>query len=162
MIVVSDSSPLVALIDIDQVFLLPRLYERVLVPEAVWRETFVQGEGRPGREEAARAPWLVERRSVVDTLVVRALQEGLDVGESEAIALAVEAKADLLLMDERLGRRTAQHMGLKVTGVIGVLVDAKHKGMVPAIRPQLDALRDRAGFRVSDELYRRVIMDERE
>jgi len=161
MIVVSDSSPLVALIDIDQVSLLPRLYERVLVPEAVWRETFVQGEGRPGREEVARAPWL-ERRSVVDTLAVRALQEGLDAGESEAIALAVEAKADLLLMDERLGRRTAQHMGLKVAGVIGVLVDAKHKGMVPAIRPQLDALRDRAGFRVSDELYRRVIMDERE
>jgi len=161
MIVVSDSSPLVALIDIDQVSLLPRLYERVLVPEAVWRETFVQGEGRPGREEVARAPWL-ERRSVVDTLAVRALQEGLDAGESEAIALAVEAKADLLLMDERLGRRTAQHMGLKVAGVIGVLVDAQHKGMVPAIRPQLDALRDRAGFRVSDELYRRVIMDERE
>ena len=75
------------------------------------------------------------------------------------IALAVEVKADLLLMDERLGRETAQHLGRRVTGVIGVLVEAKRKGMLPEVKSPLDALRDKAGFRVSERLYARVLRD---
>ncbi len=161
MIVVSNASPLVALIDINQSALLPQLYGQVLVPEAVWQEVFERGGDYPQRKEIAQASWL-ERRVVVDTLTARALQENLDMGEAEAITLAVEVKADLLLMDERLGRRTAQHMGLKVTGVIGVLIEAKHKQLISSIKPLLDALRDQAGFRVGDELYRRVLKDEEE
>ena len=94
--------------------------------------------------------------------LVRALQQELDAGEAEAIALALETGAELLLMDERLGRETAAHLGLRYVGVIGVLVEAKHKGLVSALKPQLDALRDVAGFRVSGGLYRRVLQDEGE
>ena len=94
--------------------------------------------------------------------LVRALQQELDAGEAEAIALALETGAELLLMDERLGRETAAHLGLRYVGVIGVLVEAKHKGLVSALKPQLDALCDVAGFRVSGGLYRRVLQDEGE
>ncbi len=62
-------------------------------------------------------------------------------------------------MDERLGRETAQHLGLKPTGVIGVLIVAKRRGVLPKVRPLLDALRNEAGFRVSEGLYARVLDD---
>ena len=71
-------------------------------------------------------------------------------------------RPDPLLMDERMGRDTARHFGLRYTGVVGVLIEAKHKGYVQAIQPHLDALRDLAGFRVSEALYRRVLQDEGE
>ncbi|HDH09460.1 MAG TPA: DUF3368 domain-containing protein, partial [Chloroflexi bacterium] len=74
----------------------------------------------------------------------------------------IETKAELLLMDERLGRETARHLGLRYTGLIGVLIEAKHKGLISKIKPHLDALRDMAGFRVSDALYIRVLQDEGE
>ncbi len=65
-------------------------------------------------------------------------------------------------MDERLGRDTARHLGLRYTGLIGVLIEAKHKGLVSAIKPQLDALRNDAGFWVNDALYARVLKDEQQ
>lgn len=68
-------------------------------------------------------------------------------------------QADLLLMDERRGREVARHLGIAVTGLIGLLVEANHKGLIEAIRPLLDALRDEAGFRISQVLYDQVLQD---
>lgn len=70
--------------------------------------------------------------------------------------------APLHRMDEHLGRETARHLGLRYTGLIGALIEAKHKGLIRAVKPHLDALRDIAGFRVSDALYLRVLQDEGE
>lgn len=94
--------------------------------------------------------------------LVRALRQELDAGEAEAIGLAVESAAELLLMDERLGRDVARHLGIACLGTVGVLVAAKRKGLIPAIKPYLDTLRDRVGFRISDALYRRVLQDQHE
>jgi len=160
-IVVSNSSPLAALAAVNQTRLLQKLYERVLVPEAVWQEVIEQGVNKPGIAELSRANWL-ERRPVTDKTLVMALQDSLDLGESEAIALALDVGADLLLMDERLGRRAAQRLGLRVTGVLGVLIEAKHKSLLPAVKPVLDQLRDEVGFRLSEVLYQQVLEDEGE
>jgi len=65
-------------------------------------------------------------------------------------------------MDEHLGRETARHLGVRYTGLIGVLIEAKHKRLISRVKPHLDALRDVAGFRVRDALYRRVLQDEEE
>lgn len=65
-------------------------------------------------------------------------------------------------MDEHLGREVARHFGLRYSGVIGVLIEAKHKGLIHAIKPILDLLRNIAGFRVSDLVYERVLADEKE
>lgn len=90
---------------------------------------------------------------------MRALQQDLDAGESETIALAIELEAELLFMDESLGRETARHLGVRFIGIIGVLVEAKHTNHINAIKPYLDALREAAGFRVRQALYVRVLQD---
>lgn len=90
------------------------------------------------------------------------MQQDLDRGEAEAIALAVEEEADLLLMDERIGRESANHLGLRYAGLVGVLIEAKSKALVREVKPLLDALRDVAGFRLSQDLYARVLKDQQE
>ena len=159
--VVSDASALINLARIDELDLLHRLYGELLIPEAVWREVVVAGAGQPGAEEVRAASW-IETRDVANEHLVRALRQDLDAGEAEAIALALEVGADLLLMDERLGRETARHLELRYVGLIGVLIAAKRSGLIDAIKPRLDRLRDGAGFRVSDALYARVLQDEEE
>ena len=89
-------------------------------------------------------------------VVVHALQSELDAGEAEAIALAVELQAELLLVDERRARVVATRLGLNVVGVLGVLVEAKHKSLIPHLKPILGDLITRAGFRVSPQLYEQV------
>jgi predicted nucleic acid-binding protein len=160
MIVVSDASPLIALSDIGQLDLMHRLYGEIIAPEAVWQELVI-GRERTGRSKLTDAGWIL-RRSASNRELVFALLQDLDDGEAEAIALAVETKADLLLIDERLGRRTARHFGLNVVGVVGVLVDAKAHGMITAIKPYFEQLRAQAGFYLSDALYHRVLTDQGE
>jgi predicted nucleic acid-binding protein len=161
MTIVSNASPLIALIRIGQLDLLRQLYSEIIIPEAVWHEVVVEGADQPGAEVVSSASWIVQR-TVTNRPLVHGLQQELDAGEAEAIALAVEIDDALLLMDERLGRDTARHFGIRYTGVVGVLIDAKHKGFIQAIQPHLDALRNLAGFRVSEALYRRVLQDEGE
>lgn len=159
--VISNASPLIALVRIGQLDLLRQLYSAIIIPEAVWHEVVVEGADQPGAEAVSSASWIV-RRTVTNRPLVHGLQQELDAGEAEAIALSVEIGDALLLMDERLGRDTARHFGIRYTGVIGILIEAKHKRLVQAIQPHLDALRDLAGFRVSEALYRRVLQDEGE
>jgi len=159
--VVSNASALINLARIGKLDLLRELYGQIIIPQAVWREVVVEGDGQPGADEVKSASWIKTKR-VTNRHLVRALQQDLDAGESEAIALALEVEAELLLMDERLGRGTARHLGLRYVGLIGVLIEAKRKGLIRAIKPYLDALRDAAGFRVEDALYLRVLQDEGE
>jgi hypothetical protein len=159
--VVSNSSALINLSRIGKLALLQDLYAEVHVPEAVWQEAVVSGEGQVGANEIKAASWIKTER-VNNLELVKALRQELDAGEAEAIALALEAHAELLLMDERLGRDTARHLGLRFIGLIGVLVEAKRRRLIPTIKAELDALRDVAGFRIAEDLYRRVLKDEKE
>jgi predicted nucleic acid-binding protein len=126
MIVVGNASPLVGLASIRQFDLLKQLYGKVHIPEAVWQEVVVDGAGQPGSTEVENAKW-IKRYQVADTRLVHSLLQYLDEGESESIALAVELEAELLVIDERLGRDTARHFGLNFTGLIGLLVEAKQR-----------------------------------
>jgi hypothetical protein len=80
------------------------------------------------------------------------MQGDLDRGEADSIALTLELRADLLLMDKREGRCAAQRMGLAVIGVVGVRLDARASGHLRLLRPRLDALRQMAGFFLSDSV----------
>lgn len=156
MIVVSNTSPLTNLAAIGQVDLLSQLYGRLHIAEGVWEELDAQGEHWPGRDEVADADW-IERHTVRSYALVTALLRDLDRGESETIALALELDADLVLLDEREGRHAAQRLELRVTGVVGLLLEAKSRGAVDAIRHHLDLLRHKAGFYLSEPVYQAAL-----
>lgn len=158
MIVASDSSPIIALAAVDQLSLLRDLFRHVLVPERVFREIMAAEDGSPGVREVRATDW-IEKRSVKNQELVQALSLELDVGEAEAIALAKEVQADLLLMDERRGRKVAERFGHTALGVLGVLILAKVRGEVEAVQPILESLQYKAGFYVSRALYERVLRE---
>lgn len=157
-IIISDTSVITNLAAIDRLTLLPQLYGRVTIPAAVYRELAEIDPPVPGTLEVQTAPWL-EVRSVSDREVVESLQEDarLDIGESEAIALALELSAALLLIDERRGRAEADRLGIKITGLLGILVEAKGKSLVVAVKPLLDDLIATSEFRVSRALYEKIL-----
>jgi uncharacterized protein len=157
MIVVSDTSSLTNLAAIGQFDLLHRLYGQVHIAEGVWEELNAGGKRWPGRDETAAADW-IERRTVQNQSLVTALERDLDRGEAETIALALELAAGVVLLDEREGRRAAQWLGLRVVGVVGILLEARSHGEIRAVRPCLDGLRQTAGFYLDDALYARALL----
>ena len=161
MSVVSNASALINLARIGKLTLLRDLYGELIVPEAVWQEVVVEGTGQPGANEVESATW-IKTQAATNRQLVSALQQDLDMEEAETIALTLEIGAELLLMDEHLGRETARHLGLRYVGLIGVLIEAKRRGLIRVVKTHLDALRDIAGFRVVDALYVRVLRDEDE
>jgi uncharacterized protein len=155
-IVVSDASPLIALAAVHQLDLLGTLYGEVFVPPAVYAEVVAVRPMAPGADEVRNSPW-IHVREVENRDLIQALSLEIDAGEAEAIALAVEAESDLLLMDERRGRLAATRLGRRVVGVLGVVVEAKAAGLIPAVHPILDSLTREAGFRISAALRERVL-----
>lgn len=155
MIVVSDTSPIINLAAIGKLDLLHVLYGEVFIPNAVYRE-IASFADQPGASEVQTLNWIARRTCEREDLV-RALRGELDEGEAEAIALAVEMQADLLLIDERAGRRAATRLGLERIGLLGVLLEAKQQGHLNALAPLLDALRQEAGFWISESLRHRVL-----
>ena len=85
-------------------------------------------------------------------MLVNLLRQDLGAGESEAIVLAREVEADVLLMDERRGRNAAKRLGLTCTGLVGVLLEARRLGVLTDAESIGQALRDIAGFWISDDL----------
>lgn len=155
--VVSNTSPIINLAAIGQLDLLRELYRILVIPDAVYNEIVVRGHGQPGSNEVQRLSWLARWPVSNQALVAQLMRSGLDVGEAEAIVLALETNAPLLLMDEKLGRAAAAGAGVRVIGLLGVLIEAKSRGHVAAIRPLLDALRAGPGFYIAPALYTQVL-----
>ncbi len=158
MIVISDTSAITNLAAIQYLQLLPQLYNQITIPEAVYRELAEIDPPVPGTLEVQMASWL-EVRQVVNRNVVERLQieVRLDPGESEAIALALELNADLLLIDERRGRAEANRLGVRITGLLGILVEAKQKKLIVNVKPLMDSLIATSDFRVSSALYSQIL-----
>lgn len=151
MIIVSDTSPINNLAAINHLHLLQQLYGTVLIPEAVYRELTDPNFPVAGAIEVQTFIW-IQTRPVQDHILVEALSNELDIGEAEAIALALEMKADQVLIDERRGRMVAARLNLGYTGILGILVEAKSQRLISAVKPLLDALINQAGFWVAEPL----------
>lgn len=113
MIVVSNTSPLSNLATIGRLELLKQLYGKVLIPSAVYREILDSGETDPATLAIQTLDW-IECQSITNQSLLQKLQINLDPGEAEAITLAVELKADRLIIDERRGRNEAIQLSLQV------------------------------------------------
>jgi predicted nucleic acid-binding protein len=147
MIVVSDTSPLNYLVVIGQQELLPSLFGRVILPTAVAREL-----SHPLAPPAVQA-WIAKPPTWCEIRTPQTIQPiGLGLGERQAISLAAELKADLLLVDDRAARRAAIQRGLAITGTLGVLelAAARHLIDLPTV---IDALR-RTDYQIAKDLVR--------
>jgi hypothetical protein len=150
MIVVSDTTALTALLQVGLEEILPRLFNEVVIPEAVEREL---------RRAHSVLPSFLHTIPVADRKIVDRLCRELDQGEAEAIALMLEKRGDLLLIDERKGRRVAQREGVPVIGLLGVLLEAKRRSFIPSLREAVGKLQTTAGFRISDALMTRLFKE---
>jgi uncharacterized protein len=119
----------------------------------------------PAARESVRSAlqigW-IKPREVSESPLLDLLSADLHAGEVEAIALALEVKADHLLIDEKEGRATARRLGLALTGVLGVLLRAKKNGKIAALKPEIDALRDKARFFIAPALEAQVLKEANE
>ncbi len=156
MILVSDASPIHYLILIQAIDLLPRLYGHVLVPAAVVRELLDEDTPRTVRQWITTLPTWLE----VCTVTSKEHYPLLDMGEREAVILALERGAELLLIDERAGRRVAQAEGLTVTGTLGVLEAGALRGLI-ALEPLIARLMA-TNFRASRSLVATLLERDRQ
>ncbi|MEH1909532.1 DUF3368 domain-containing protein [Nostoc sp.] len=157
MTIVSNTSPISNLAKVGQINLLQLLYETVLIPTAVYEELLDERAGEDVITAVKSAIWL-KIQVVQNQELVSELRNLINLGEAEAIALAIEVNAARLLIDERLGRQAATDRRLRITGIFGVLLTAKRQGLIAAIKPVMDDLVVKANFRVSSQLYAEVLM----
>lgn len=133
MIVISDTTPIISLLKADQLSLLKKLYGRVLIPQAVYRELTenprYEKEAKIIKEMDFLLTMAIE--NVKSVSILRAVT-GLDAGESEALIMYDEQKADLLLMDEHKGRHVAKQLGVRHIGTVGILMLAYDKNLIQA------------------------------
>ncbi len=155
--VVTDSGPLIALATVGQMDLLAGLYGTVFVPDAVFREVAWYGARRPGAVELAAAAWAI--RVALEVPPDALLAEDVGAGESEAIALAVQRRARLLLLDDRRARRIAEvAYRLRVKGVAGVLVAAKRRGLIASVESLLVQIRGN-GYYIAQPIINRAVRE---
>jgi predicted nucleic acid-binding protein len=147
---VADAGPLVALAKVNRLDLLGQLFDEVHIPPAVRQELAAKSGPEAARLDDALARFIRIHAPLPHPPELEPAIGRLGPGEREAIALAYQTGA-LLLMDERRGRGAARLLGLKVTGVAGVLVEAKAAGLIPRVRPVLEEMRG-AGYWLSDAL----------
>ena len=147
--VVSDTSPLIALHQVGRLSLLQSLFTEVRVPPAVAREA------APSLPELPS--WIVVQ-PLTQPIASEIVQTILGRGESEALGLALEVNADLVILDERPARRLALGLSVPVVGTVGILVRAKQAGFIPAVRPLVERLLE-LGFRLSPAMRDRVLRD---
>jgi uncharacterized protein len=156
LIVVSDTSPVLNLARIGRLELLPLLFREVLIPDAVYRELMDSERDLPPAIDITSLPWLIVAAAKDQNRVLE-LRERLDPGEAEAIELAIERRADVLLVDERRGRRIATAEGLTVMGLLGLVARSKEAGLIDLAKPVLDELLHVARFWIGPNLYAEVL-----
>jgi len=150
-LVVADSAPLIYLSRVGALHVLSALFGDVLVPRVVWEEIAERRPSARGIDTLRQAAWL----RIVEDPSPR-VDLGLDAGETAAILVAESLHADLLLIDERVGRKVAQGRGLVVRGTVGVLVQARQANMLPALKQVIEALLTE-GFRIAPTLIREAL-----
>ena len=155
LLAVSNSSVIIAFARICRLDLLEKLLRKVVVPETVWEEVAV--EGKPGREKIVRSEFIYVAR-VRNKRLASLLKEFVDEGEAEAITLALEVNAGILLIDDRDARDLAKKLGLQVMGTLGVLALAKYRGLIQEAKPIIDEL-IKSGFWISKKILEKFLKE---
>lgn len=158
--VVCNSSPIINLSKINKLDLIEKLYQKIIIPEEVFEELIVKGhdkENIPAIQSLIDNN-IIDVQRVNSNELVRALERDLDSGESATIALSVEINADLVILDERDARGTAEIYGLEKIGFIGILMRAKQEGFIDSVKKFLDQAIER-GFWIDERLYQSILVE---
>lgn len=151
--VVVNTTPIISLASIGRLGLLERLFGRVLITEAVYREI----KAKPGYGYDQIDQDFIEVRSIQGELYKRLLLNQLDAGEAETIILAMEIDADFVIIDENIGYRLATSAGLTVVRTLSILLRAKEKGYIDQVKPLIDQMISRG--RWYSEAVRRAVLE---
>ncbi len=143
-VVIADTSCLIVLTKIDALQFLKKLYQEIFVTPEIVTEF---GDELP--------EWIVVEE-VSDKRFLQILNTSLDLGEASAIALALEKKDSLLILDDLRGRREAEKLGLRITGTLGVLLKAKQQDVIKKIKPYIEKLKQR-DFHISLQLEKEIL-----
>jgi predicted nucleic acid-binding protein len=154
---VSNSSPIIHLAKIDQLDLLLDFFGELVIPQAVYEECITEGKEHPEVAKIKQASWL-RVVQVANQNLIKLLNAQVDRGEAEAIALALETQASLILLDDSDAREKARLYHLKMTGILGILLRARKSGKIASLSAKLDALRN-TGFRLSIGLTDRLLRE---
>ncbi len=158
MIIIADSSPLISLAIIDKLNLLEEYFEDIFVPNAVYEEVTSINKPFAGKLKL----FLTDKVLFVQNkYIVLALNEKIDIGESEAIALALEKKADFILIDDLKARKTALRNGLNVIGTLGLLLDSKKSGKIENLKEVILKLISN-DIRLSEQLIQNILTEANE
>ena len=157
MIVVTDTSVVLNLCWLREERLLPAIYEQVLAPEAV-RFEFERKAASDPRFSGLHFPAFILVASPASIPPVLAANPDLDPSETAALALALERGIADVLIDEAYGRAIAHSLGLRVSGLLGVLIEAKRSRLIPELHPLLDSITNGARFWISTPLRHRVLL----
>lgn len=157
MIVISDTSVISGLIIVGHVDILTKLFKEIYIPKAVKDElihlTKFQTEVLAFFDNQHIHTVEPQSSSLLNELLLI-----LDKGEAHAICLFFEIKADLLCIDEKKGRIIAEQFDIRITGLLGLLILAKQKGLIPNVRQVMDKLQSQAGFWIGKSLYNKVLL----
>ena len=152
MIIVSDTSSISNLLQIGLADLLPTLYGEIIITPAVKRELYTL----PDQEKQIEQLNWIKIKTPKNQQMVATLLEELDLGEAESIALAIEEQAKYLIIDEYKGRKIADLYGISIVGVIGVLIQAKKRGLISSVKMNIEKLTE-IGFRLDKQLIEKIL-----
>lgn len=155
MIVIADTSVVLNLCRVQHEHLLPALFETVIVPHEVATE-FTRLAGSHLRFAGLQLPAWIQRENAPPPPREVTLAD-LDLGETAAIALCLSKSAFALLIDESLGRTVASQLGIKTIGTLGLLLEARKRGLLRQVTPVLNRLETEAGFWIARSLRQRVL-----
>ena len=150
MTVVCNTGPLIALAKTDHLWVFEQLFGKVIIPDVVQHELLAKFGIESERLDRALSVFIEAQDAVEKSTIVELATEGLDAGERDAIALAYLLKLPLII-DDRLGRKAAQSLGITVSGVVGVLVAARLQGLIPSASQVAMMMREQ-GYWLSDAL----------
>jgi predicted nucleic acid-binding protein len=154
-VVLSDASPLIAFSLLGRLDLLHALLGRITITDVVQSEILAGGDRR-GQTAIAAAIRARRIRAIIDRWAEPRLLD-LDEGEASTLRAAIHQSVPcLVLIDERAGRAVAKELGVAHVGTVGLIVQAKKRGFVPAARALFERLFAQ-DFRVSAELINEAL-----
>jgi predicted nucleic acid-binding protein len=153
---IADSGPIISFARAGFLDLLRGVIGELWIPGAVYEDIVVKGKGKPGLEEVRQAEW-IKRKEIEDKNKLELLALELGQGEKEAIVLAEELKA-ILIIDDRKARLEAERKGIQTIGTLWIVKEAKDKGLINKAKQAGDKLRD-TGLRLKEELYHQFLKE---